>query len=118
MHDRGLLAAHPQFLPNPAIHPEYGAAAVAPVQKVRTDPLLPLRTGLPLTRDSRAVAGRNRIGTAAALSIATGSEEGPIWAPLGVGRWPSSRSDSVCLWADYRQGGFQTLPAYAALFAK
>jgi hypothetical protein len=37
VHDRGLLAAHPQFLPNPAIHPEYGTAAVAPVQKVRTD---------------------------------------------------------------------------------
>jgi hypothetical protein len=33
VHDRGLLAAHPQFLPNPAIHPEYGTAAVAPVQK-------------------------------------------------------------------------------------
>jgi hypothetical protein len=43
VHDRGLLAAHPQFLPNPAIHPESGAAAVAPVQKVRTDPLFPLR---------------------------------------------------------------------------
>jgi hypothetical protein len=47
VHDRGLLAAHPQFLPNPAIHPEYGTAAVAPVQKVRTgqaqtDPLFPL----------------------------------------------------------------------------
>jgi hypothetical protein len=38
VHDRGLLAAHPQFLPNPAIHPEYGAAAVARIQKVRTDP--------------------------------------------------------------------------------
>ena len=41
MHDRGLLKAHPQFLPNFAIHPEYGAAAVAPVQKVRTDPPFP-----------------------------------------------------------------------------
>ena len=46
MHDRGLLAAHPQFLPNPAIHPEYGTAAVAPVQKVRTDPLSPLLKNL------------------------------------------------------------------------
>ena len=26
MHDPGLVAAHPQFLPNPAIHPEYAAA--------------------------------------------------------------------------------------------
>jgi len=38
VHDRVLLAAHPQFLPNFATHPEYGAAAVAPVQKMRTDP--------------------------------------------------------------------------------
>jgi hypothetical protein len=41
VHDRGLLAAHPQFLPNFAIHPEYGAAAVAPVKRVRTDPRFP-----------------------------------------------------------------------------